>query len=272
MTLACQDRGDGAAGADARRAGVRVVLSPAIAEDPRLRALGLEAPATSPPDAFLIGEADGAFDLRPPGEHGRPGIQAELPPDRGPTGGRNPLVRAFGKRIDRILDLTAGLGGDAFRLARAGHRVTAIERDPALFALLESGWARARARGDVPEPVAARLELVWADARDRLAALAAGDRDDPGGTLGVYVDPMYPPPRRSSARPRRALQVLRALLGEQHDAADLVEAARPLAARVVVKRPTHARPLAPGASFEVESKLVRFDVYVNPARMQAGAA
>jgi hypothetical protein len=82
---------------------------------------------------------------------------------------------------------------------------------------------------------------------------------------------MYPPPRRSSAKPRRELQVLRALLGGQRDAADLVERAREKAARVVVKRPHHAEPLVPGASFEIETKLVRFDVYVNPKRMEAGS-
>ena len=34
-----------------------------------------------------------------------------------------------------------------------------------------------------------------------------------------------------------------------------------------MKRPHHASPLVPGPDFEIESKLVRFDVYVNPARM-----
>ncbi len=244
----------------------RVLLDPSLGEHPILRALGFERLQSPSPDAFLIGESDGALDLRPPGEHGRRGIQAAFPPDRGSaaaTGMRqSPLLRAFGKQIDQILDLTAGLGGDAYRLASAGHRVRASERDPAVYAVLASGWVRARERGLVPVEVADRLEFELGDGGTWLDSLEGQD-------LGVYLDPMYPPPRRRSAKPRRELQVLRALLGGQQDAASLVERARKRAARVVVKRPHHAQPLAPGASFETRTKLVRFDVYVNPERMRS---
>ena len=90
--------------------------------------------------------------------------------------------------------------------------------------------------------------------------------DAPG--VGVYLDPMYPPPRRSSALPKRALQVLRQLVGDSSDAAELLAAARSRAARVVVKRPHRAPPLAPGTSHALASKLVRFDVYVNASRVR----
>ena len=43
-------------------------------------------------------------------------------------------------------------------------------------------------------------------------------------------------------------------------------------ARVVVKRPHHAEPIVPGPSHTIESKLVRFDVYVNPARLSGAGA
>jgi 16S rRNA (guanine1516-N2)-methyltransferase len=210
-------------------------------------------------DYFQLSTSGGALDLRPPGQHSRPGIRATFPPDRGGAG-RNPLVRAFGKRTLRIFDLTAGLGGDAYRLARAGHAVRAAERDSAVFALLASGWRAACEAGSVPETIANRLEFTHQDGDALLSSIEGLDQ-------GVYIDPMYPPPKRSSAKPRRELQVLRALLGGQTDAAALVERARPCAARVVVKRPHHAEALVPGASFEVETKLVRFDVYVNPEKM-----
>jgi 16S rRNA (guanine1516-N2)-methyltransferase len=210
-------------------------------------------------DYFQLSASGGALDLRPPGQHSRPGIRATFPPDRGGAG-RNPLVRAFGKRTLRIFDLTAGLGGDAYRLARAGHAVRAAERDSAVFALLASGWRAACEAGSVPETIANRLEFTHQDGDALLSSIEGLDQ-------GVYIDPMYPPPKRSSAKPRRELQVLRALLGGQTDAAALVERARPCAARVVVKRPHHAEALVPGASFEVETKLVRFDVYVNPEKM-----
>ena len=138
----------------------------------------------------------------------------------------------------------------------------ACERDPALFCLLSTGWDAARRSGRVPEAVAARLEFVHAEAAGLLAAI-----DGDGFGVGAYLDPMYPPPRRASALPRRELQVLRRLLGEAGDPVALLAAARARLARVVVKRPHHAPPLAGGASFVVESKLVRFDVYLDPRRM-----
>jgi len=244
----------------------RVLVAPSLGEHALLRRLGFERMRSPAPEAFVIGESDGALDLRPPGEHDRRGIQAAFPPDRGaggPSGARqSPLLRAFGRHVERIFDLTAGLGGDAYRLASAGHRVRAVERDPAVYAVLASGWARARERGLVPDDVAARLQFELGDGATLLDSLEGHD-------VGVYIDPMYPPPRRRSAKPRRELQVLRALLGGQQDAACLVERARERAARVVVKRPHHAQPLAPGASFETRTKLVRFDVYLNPSRMQS---
>ena len=266
-----EDDLDPSAGASEPLVRPRVLLDPSLGEHPLRGELGLASPQSPAPDAFLIGEVDGALDLRPPGEHDRRGVQAIFPPDRGSSGRgaraatglrQSPLLRAFGKQIERIFDLTAGLGADAYRLASAGHHVLACERDPAIHAVLVSGWKRARERGLVPDELADRLQLVRGDGATWLDSLAGLD-------LGVYIDPMYPPPRRRSAKPRRELQVLRALLGPQQDAAELVARARERAARVVVKRPHHAQPLVPGPSFETRTKLVRFDVYVNPARMRS---
>ena len=254
---------DAALRADARWADLLSALFDSEVPPTELVISGEPAEAGSSPgaDVFMLGASEGALDLRPPGEHGRPGIRAVFPPDRGGAG-RNPLVRAFGKRPLQIFDLTAGLGGDAYRLARAGHVVRAAERSPVVYALLESGWRAACEAGAVPEGIANRLEFVHEDGEAILPSVLGLDQ-------GVYIDPMYPPPKRASAKPRRELQVLRALLGGQRDAAVLVEHARPRAARVVVKRPHHAEALVPGASFEVETKLVRFDVYVNPAKMSS---
>lgn len=226
-----------------------------------LSELGIELDSNPSEEAFVLVERDGRLDLRPPGEAAAAGIRSVFPPDHGrPSGGRNPLVRAFGKRIDTIFDLTAGLGGDAYRLAEAGHRVVAYERNPAVYAVLITGWVKDCAAGRVPAEVAERLEFVHGESADMLARI---DRPD----CGVYLDPMYPRPRRSRALPRRELQVLRQLLGEEKDAAAVIDAARLCAARVVVKRPHRAEPLVPGASFEIATKLVRFDVYVTAEKM-----
>ena len=168
-----------------------------------VEALGLPSADAPAEGDFVLGEREGRLDLRPPGEGDRPGVVARFPPDRDRArGGRRPLVRAFGPGIDRILDLTAGFGADAYRLADAGRRVLACERDPAVFAVLATGWHRDLADGRVPGEVASRLEFRHAEGMDVLCGI-----DAPG--LGVYLDPMYPSARRGRALPRRALQVLR---------------------------------------------------------------
>lgn len=233
--------------------------------------LAIPVDPNPPPESYRLVEADGVLELRPPGEGGRAGIRAHFPPDRKVPGGQraHPLVRAFGPPAAGILDLTAGLGSDAYRLAEAGHRVRACERDPVVFALLVTGWEEARRLGRVPAQIAARLEFSHADARMLLQSIEddeCGSRES-GAGVGVYLDPMYPPKRSATALPRREIQVLRQLLGGAQDAAALLAEARARAARVVVKRPHHAPALASGASFVLESKLVRFDVYLDPRRM-----
>jgi 16S rRNA (guanine1516-N2)-methyltransferase len=189
-----------------------------------------------------------------------------IAPDGGAGGRAHPLVRAFGSAELPILDLTAGLGADAYRLAAAGHRVRAAERDPVVFALLATAWEEACRAGRVAPAIAARLDFVHADAATLLESIEVSGFGA-GGPVGVYLDPMYPPPRKASALPRRELQVLRSLLGASEGVESLLARARAAAARVVLKRPHHAPALASGASFVVESKLVRFDVYLDPSRM-----
>ena len=138
--------------------------------------------------------------------------------------------------------------------------MVAYERHPVVYAVLITGWRRDCEAGRVPSEIAGRLEFAHVESADMLTRI---DRMN----TGVYLDPMYPQPRRSRALPRRELQVLRQLLGEEEDAAEIVDAARLRAARVVVKRPHRAQPLVPDVSFEIATKLVRFDVYVNPERM-----
>jgi 16S rRNA (guanine1516-N2)-methyltransferase len=242
----------------------RVVAGVAASFATFLSSLGIEPGLGSNEGLFTLVEREGRLDLRPPGEADRAGIRARFPPDRWTgSGARSPLVRAFGKKTNVIFDLTAGLGGDAYRLARAGYRVLACERNPVVYALLATGWSKDCEAGRVDPEVAECLEF---SREEGARALARIDQMN----VGVYVDPMYPSPRRTRSLPKRELQILRQLLGDAEDAVALVEAARPVAARVVVKRPHRAAPLLPDVSFEVSTKLVRFDVYVNPDRMEGG--
>ncbi len=77
----------------------------------------------------------------------------------------------------------------------------------------------------------------------------------------IYLDPMYPLRKRVTALPSKDMQILRALVGDDLDFDALFVVARRFADRVVVKRPAHAPPIAPTHA-QIESKLARFDIYV----------
>ncbi|MHC5209985.1 MAG: class I SAM-dependent methyltransferase [Planctomycetota bacterium] len=171
-----------------------------------------------------------------------------------------PLVRAVGspRAGAAILDATAGLGRDAFRLAALGAHVLAAERAPILAALLADGLRRAREDPVTAELIGDRLSVHGVDARELLAQSPAPDV--------VLIDPMYPDAGRS-ALPRGEMQILRRLLGPDDDADALLAAARAVARRrVVVKR--HVRdPVLPGPppSHRVVGRSTRFDVYLTGA-------
>jgi 16S rRNA (guanine1516-N2)-methyltransferase len=171
---------------------------------------------------------------------------ATLVMPRGSSVRSMPIVRACGRELAachaRLVDATAGLGYDAYVLSRAGFDVVAIERSSEVARLLADGLRRAS------QPFA----LIEGDAK----ALLAEQKPDV-----VYLDPMYPAKRRASALPPKEMQIVRALVGDDDDARELLALARAVAPRVVVKRPLHAKAMdAPTST--IEGKLARFDVYV----------
>ena len=182
-------------------------------------------------------------------------LQREL---AGPGAGRRrALARAAGLgpgEALEVVDATAGLGRDAFRLASLGCQVMLVERSPVVAALLADGMRRASA-DSCAAPAIGRLRLVGGDARD---VLRRAPRPDV-----VLIDPMYPPARKSAA-PGRELALLRRLLGHDADAGELLAVAREVARRrVVVKRRAHDPPLdgaRPDLSWPGRS--TRFDVYL----------
>ncbi len=167
---------------------------------------------------------------------------------------RQPLARAFGKRVRTIVDATAGYGQDALLLALMGFRVTAIERSPIVAALAQDGLHRLSSLRGIT--LSERLQLVNGDSRVLLPALAS--RPD-----AIYLDPMFPPKRRKSVAVKKEMRLLRELVGDDPDAPELLELSRGIARdRVVVKRPDDAPPLAPDPSMNLAGKLVRYDVYL----------
>lgn len=168
---------------------------------------------------------------------------------------REPLGHAFGRDVRTIVDATAGLGQDAFLLACMGFEVTAVERSPVLFALLENGLERARNDGRLSKAIGDRLHLVHSEATEFLESLEP--KPD-----AVYLDPMFPPKRKKSALAKKSVRVVRALVGDDPDAGALLNIALLNATRrVVVKRPDDAPPLMPRPVASHGGKTVRYDVY-----------
>lgn len=170
---------------------------------------------------------------------------------------RDPLLRAVGLKgseLPGVVDATAGLGQDAFALARQGAQVTLLERSPVVAALLEDGLDRA---GRTPElaATAARMRLVTGDALELLPQLPP--------PAVVYLDPMYPLSEKRALK-RKEMRLFRGLVGDDEDVEQLFAQAREVALeRVVVKRPRKAPFLGgskPSATWR--STTVRFDLYL----------
>lgn len=171
------------------------------------------------------------------------------------------VVRAVASKRNRtptVLDATGGLGRDAFVLAGHGCRVTLVERQPVLFALLADGLARATRDEKVGRMVAERLRLLAGDSRTVMRELPEAERPEV-----VYLDPMYPH-RETTALVKKEMAAIRLLAGPDADSDELLAGAlRCARRRVVVKRPAGAPSLAGRRPDLVQkSGAHRFDIYL----------
>ena len=185
------------------------------------------------------------------------------------AGGREPLLRALGKRQsgDVLADATAGLGRDAFVAAASGFDVVLIEQVPEVFDALAESLERARAHPKTAA-IVARMRVVLGDSRQLLPGL------QPDLAL---VDPMHPP-RRKSARVKADIHQLQQIVGYEDNAAQLLNAALASARRRVVFKWPATAPLPadmPKPNFEIPGKTVRFAVYscgIPPAAVRRATA
>lgn len=171
------------------------------------------------------------------------------------------LAKAVGLKagyLPYVLDLTAGLGQDAFILAALGCEVEMVERSPIVAALLMDALTRVRQdkRGSELE-----ISLHFSQAIDFIDNLFCMNSRQPDV---VYLDPMYPE-RSKSALGKKEMRILHAIVGADEDASELLQAALKVAKkRVVVKRPKLADSLA-GLKPDIiysHGKSSRFDVYL----------
>lgn len=157
----------------------------------------------------------------------------------------------------RILDATAGLGGDAFVLASLGCEMQLHERSPVAHALLADGLKRgkrfAQEEGDA--------EL--ADIFNRMQLSHINSIGEPIIDWDVvYLDPMFPE-RKKKAAVNKSMQAFHNIIGKDDDSeALLAHALAQPVKRVVVKRPRTAPAIeGPKPSYTLEGKSSRFDIY-----------
>jgi 16S rRNA (guanine1516-N2)-methyltransferase len=242
----------------------------------------LEKPTRSGFEMLLVVTAD-RLDLRilkgDPAIRGGNPVAADLSKlDVTSPAGRSlnqPIAKAVGfkKKSEppSVIDATAGWGEDAWLLAALGCPVLAVERNRVIATLLRDGLFRAGA--EHPE-VLTRIHLITSDARHMLRRIARGSADEGGDDLPpqmqaflhpdvVYLDPMFPGAATRKTAERKPLKVLRRLVGDDVDGAELFDWAMAVAGkRVVVKRPIKADPLRGKASVTFKGKGLRWDVYV----------
>jgi 16S rRNA (guanine1516-N2)-methyltransferase len=165
--------------------------------------------------------------------------------------GRDPLIRASlaGTQL-HILDLTAGWGKDGLLMAQAGSRVTMIEKNPYMAALLMDAHARLKDKA-----LQSRIKIIWQEAQIYLKNLNCEQYPDV-----IYIDPMHPI-REKSAQVKKHLQILQKLVAPNDDVKELIEWARQVAKkRVVLKWPAKAAEIVtPKGSFI--GKTIRYNIY-----------
>lgn len=176
-------------------------------------------------------------------------------------GGRGEAVaKAVGIKGDylpNVIDATAGLGRDAFVLACIGCKVTLIERNPIVSALLEDGLKRAYQDAEIGHFMQERMVLA------NVASIIELDPTQYFADV-VYLDPMYPH-KQKSALVKKEMRVFQHLVGADLDADAFWQPAKSLARkRVVVKRPDYAPFLAEQKpDFSHTTKNHRFDIYLS---------
>lgn len=171
-----------------------------------------------------------------------------------------PLLRAIGcsqKKMLNVVDATAGLGRDSFLIANCNCNVVMLEQSPIVAALLEDGLQRAADHAEV-KSIISHMTLIKQNAIDFFQSTE--NLFDV-----VYLDPMFPP-RTKSAKVKKEMQLLHALLGPSEFEIDLELlniALQKVAGRVVVKRPKSAEFLGNRKpSYSLNTKAMRYDVYV----------
>ena len=169
---------------------------------------------------------------------------------------QEPLLRAISWKANQSLtiwDLTAGLGRDSALLSASGCKVLMFERNLILQILLRYALLKAQHANLLPQ-----LNLHCEDAFLALPQLTQHGLPDL-----AYMDPMYPE-RNKSSLVKQDLRIVKKLVGNDEDAAQLLQLALKYGIpKVIVKRPKGAEYLGNiQPHHNIQAPNTRFDVYM----------
>ena len=186
---------------------------------------------------------------------GAPAFRLQLTPIQRRARQAMLLARACGAgQRPSVADLMAGWGSDGLCLALKGCTVTLVERSLLVWAMLDEFVQRHQ----LPAKVV-------------LAEAGAWCRAHPGSVDVAYLDPMFPPSRKT-ALPEQSMQHLRRLAADDGQTLSqrIASASFAARARVVVKRRRSA-PACPKPGWQHQGRRIRFDVYPAPRLLPASA-
>ena len=238
-----------------------LAASQALAATLAVPLLELQALTLPPAPAFFLCYRDGCLKLLDSQTLKKGGLAVEIDPRPGeqhsyPAPKKDLLAFAVGKKSRTIVDATTGWAQDSLALFRMGYELQCIERSPVMAALIEDGFARLAQKPWVQARQLQPPKLILGNAVKLLAELA--EKPD-----CIYLDPMFPPKRKKSALAKKAMTVLRDILGDDEDRQDLFAAAwQATGKRLVVKSPDYAEALGGKPSESFQGKLLRYDVYI----------
>lgn len=165
------------------------------------------------------------------------------------------LLHACGSKNLNILDCTAGLVRDSFILACKNYKITALEKNKIIYALLQDGFKRGFEYAEIAA-ILKNINLINADAIDFLKN--SKERYD-----CIYLDPMFEESKKSRLV-KKEMQIFHNLVSNSDNNELFDLAINKAINRVVVKRALHGEQLIKNMSpsFTLKEKTIRFDVYL----------
>jgi len=167
--------------------------------------------------------------------------------------GAENLIKACqikGQKQISLLDGTCGLGTDSFLLHQAGFKVTAVEKNAIIYALLLDGISRYQQHTSDDS----FLKLKLGDLNNQLLK----ENHDV-----IYLDPMFPT-KIKSAKNKKTMQLFQSIHKVAPDDASVLlgKVLSSACKRVVIKRPIKSPVLTNfKPTFQIIGKTCRFDAY-----------